>query len=74
MSQKSTVIFLLFISTFIFAKTTYLPPLGEVENIVSDDVLNFITSSNTDLTIEIERYANSGYDDVILGYSFWNDI
>ncbi|MCQ2107200.1 MAG: S8 family serine peptidase [Fibrobacter sp.] len=38
------------------------------------EVVDFITSSNADLTIEIERYANSGDDNVILGYSFWNDI
>ncbi len=43
----------------------------------SDDpfeVVDFVTSSNSDLTIVILRYANSGADDVILGYSFWNDL
>ena len=38
------------------------------------EVVDFTTSSNADLTIEIYRYANSGDDDVILGYSFWNDL
>ncbi len=43
----------------------------------SDDpfeVVDFTTSSNADLTITIYRFANSGDDDVILGYSFWNDL
>ena len=38
------------------------------------EVVDFTTSSSSDLTIEILRYANSGDDDVILGYSFWNDL
>ena len=38
------------------------------------EVVDFTTTTNADLTIEIVRYANSGNDDVILGYSFWNDI
>ena len=38
------------------------------------EVVDFTTTSNADLTIEILRYANSGDDDVILGYSFWNDL
>ena len=33
----------------------------------------FTTTSNADLTIEILRHANSGSDNVILGYSFWED-
>lgn len=43
----------------------------------SDDpfeVVDFTASSNADLTITIYRFANSGDDDVILGYSFWNDL
>lgn len=31
--------------------------------------MNFTTTSNADLTIEIYRYANSGSDNVILGYT-----
>lgn len=38
------------------------------------EMVDFTTSSNSDLTIVIYRFANSGDDDVILGYSFWNDI
>jgi len=34
----------------------------------------FTTTSNADLTIEIYRYANSGTDNVILGYTLWNDF
>lgn len=61
---------IIFIITFVFftsvlAKTEYLPPLGPINNVVSDEV---------DLEIVIERYANSGDDKVILGYSFWNDF
>lgn len=43
----------------------------------SDDpfeVVDFTTQTNADLTIKIIRYANSGSDNVILGYSFWNDF
>lgn len=39
----------------------------------SFEVVDFTTTSNADLTIEILRYANSGSDNVILGYSFWED-
>ena len=38
------------------------------------EVVDFVTSSNSDLTIEISRFANSGDDKVILGYCFWNDL
>lgn len=38
------------------------------------EVVDFTTTSNADLTIEIYRYANSGSDNVILGYTLWNDF
>lgn len=38
------------------------------------EVVDFTTTSSSDLTVEIHRYANSGSDNVILGYSFWNDL
>lgn len=38
------------------------------------EVVDFTTTSDADLTIEIHRYANSGDDNVILGYSLWNDF
>lgn len=38
------------------------------------EVVDFTTQSDADLEIVIERYANSGDDKVILGYSFWNDF
>lgn len=38
------------------------------------EVVDFTTTSNADLTIEIYRYANSGTDNVILGYTLWNDF
>ena len=38
------------------------------------EIVDFTTTSGSDLTIEIERCANSGDDNVILGYSLWNDL
>lgn len=38
------------------------------------EVVDFTTTSSADLTIEIHRFANSGDDNVILGYSLWNDF
>ena len=38
------------------------------------EVVDFVTTSNADLTIEIKRYSNSGSDNVVLGYSLWNDF
>ena len=38
------------------------------------EVVDFTTTSNADLKIEIYRYANSGTDNVILGYTLWNDF
>lgn len=37
------------------------------------EVVDFTTDSNSDLTIVIHRHANSGDDNVILGYSLWED-
>lgn len=38
------------------------------------EVVDFVSTSNSDLEIVIKRYSNSGVGDVALGYSFWNDI
>lgn len=38
------------------------------------EVVDFTTNSNSNLRIVINRYANSGSDNVILGYSLWNDL
>ena len=38
------------------------------------ELVDFTTTSNSDLTIEIFRFANSGDDNFVLGYCLWNDI
>ena len=38
------------------------------------EVVDFTTTSNANLTIVIHRFANSGSDNVILGYTLWNDL
>ncbi|MFA6816763.1 MAG: S8 family serine peptidase [Lentisphaeria bacterium] len=38
------------------------------------EVVDFTAPASGDLTIEIRRYANSGTDNVVLGYSLWNDL
>lgn len=38
------------------------------------EIVDFTTNSNNNLKIEIIRYANSGDDNIILGYSLWNDF
>jgi len=38
------------------------------------EYVDFTTTSSDDITVKILRYANSESDNVILGYSLWNDI
>lgn len=38
------------------------------------EVVDFVPTSNSDLNIVIKRHANSGSDNVILGYNLWIDL
>ncbi|MCQ2124871.1 MAG: S8 family peptidase [Fibrobacter sp.] len=37
------------------------------------EVVDFFTTSSSDLIVKIKRYSNSGMGDVVLGYNFWHN-